>query len=41
MISGIEMELVFDVFFLKLPVERGCTNLKTVFVFPSAIEIDG
>jgi len=39
--SGIEVEFVFDVLFLKLPVEGRGSCLKTIFVGLSTVEIDG
>ena len=35
------MEFVLDVLFLKLLVEGRSSDLKSIFVIPSAVEIDG
>ena len=40
-IAGIKVEFVFNVLLLKLPVERRGACLESIFVFLSAVEIDG
>ena len=40
-VAGIEMIFVFNAFCLKLPMEFRGSVLKSEFILPAAVEVDG